>query len=525
MLNHSLLINFPDHVSCSYLPDFLPYQFENANTFRAYYRDLARKKGYLMVDGFGLKRVGFLRYCWESFKGWLGYRNHCALTYTQLISLKLTYWGYLNGYHSDADKLHVQSLIGGISADVDFSKHAVRTMNKDSSLFFQYHLLKLFEKDTSKELKQFLLLNPMYSPNYCGFGGVCLSAKQIEAYCALDTWTDKVNEKLILDRDFQHCCQSFNLYLKKKYAEIMYRSAIKQRDSSVGASITTLFTPESTPPILFLSYALYPQIAQHEPEFFMLLLFKKYKYDEAYKIITEMTDFEHAFALLGKYYDSNKPSFDVIRQHVALAMRFARHLVKKETDKRASWVAFLSRDVGESQNYLDALQLHPGIELEFPTVYFDFYCRNKKWEKAYQLFVNHSDKQSLNVSAVSQLAKVFTHQGEECYKDALVHRESNLDLSISKYELSLKMKKRAYELDRSEANQMEVAIHLRLLAQAYFDQGKKNNTFDILIIGKIMQLLTEATKTCPEGEKDPKFSQLHRDVLAEQSKLPKTYSI
>lgn len=79
-----------------FYPDVILFQL-NQHQFQTKWQQLARAP-YIYTNGFSLRPAGWFRYYFESFKGWLGFTNHCNPQLLQLSLRKLAYYGYLHGY-------------------------------------------------------------------------------------------------------------------------------------------------------------------------------------------------------------------------------------------------------------------------------------------------------------------------------------------------------------------------------------------------------------------------------------------
>ncbi|KTD71330.1 hypothetical protein [Legionella tucsonensis] len=83
-----------------HLPDFLIYDFDE-NEYRRFWREIAscpRKR--LYTDGINVFQVSWFRTLFESFKGWLGFENHCHPNRIEMTLGKIAYAGYLKGFKS-----------------------------------------------------------------------------------------------------------------------------------------------------------------------------------------------------------------------------------------------------------------------------------------------------------------------------------------------------------------------------------------------------------------------------------------
>ncbi|CAM2821019.1 Uncharacterised protein [Legionella steigerwaltii] len=79
-------------------PDFLIYDFDEIE-YQTFWQEIAsspRKR--LYTDGVDVFRVNWLRHLFESFKGWLGFENHCHPNRVEMTLGKIAYAGYVKGF-------------------------------------------------------------------------------------------------------------------------------------------------------------------------------------------------------------------------------------------------------------------------------------------------------------------------------------------------------------------------------------------------------------------------------------------
>ncbi|STY28174.1 Uncharacterised protein [Legionella wadsworthii] len=83
-----------------HLPDFIIYQFDEVE-YQLFWRTLmSTPRHKLYTDGFNVFRVNWFWQIFESFKGWLGFVNHCHPERIEMTLAKIAYAGYLKGFKS-----------------------------------------------------------------------------------------------------------------------------------------------------------------------------------------------------------------------------------------------------------------------------------------------------------------------------------------------------------------------------------------------------------------------------------------
>lgn len=115
-----------------HLPDFLIYDFDK-HEYQIFWREIASSpRQRLYTDGIDVFRVSWFRTLFESFKGWLGFENHCHPNRIEMTLGKIAYAGYLKGFKS---KELTQSTDGfPISPNFIYLTHLPRTNQTSNEL-------------------------------------------------------------------------------------------------------------------------------------------------------------------------------------------------------------------------------------------------------------------------------------------------------------------------------------------------------------------------------------------------------
>ncbi|KTC92470.1 hypothetical protein OQJ15_12080 [Fluoribacter dumoffii] len=123
-----------------HLPDFLVYDFDEEE-YKSFWKEIAsssRQK--LYTDGIDVFPVNWVRYFFESFKGWLGFENHCHPNRVEMTLGKIAYAGYMKGYKSQSLFYNVD--MSSISDRFINLVHSPRTNQTSAEL--QQLLMKYF---------------------------------------------------------------------------------------------------------------------------------------------------------------------------------------------------------------------------------------------------------------------------------------------------------------------------------------------------------------------------------------------
>ncbi|WP_131793873.1 hypothetical protein [Fluoribacter gormanii] len=84
-----------------HLPDFVIYDFDEEE-YQTFWREITSyPRERLYTDGIDVFRVSWFRTIFESFKGWLGFENHCHPSRIEMTLAKVAYTGYIKGFKSE----------------------------------------------------------------------------------------------------------------------------------------------------------------------------------------------------------------------------------------------------------------------------------------------------------------------------------------------------------------------------------------------------------------------------------------
>jgi len=146
MLNKALFNQLPQDINSSlyFFPDFLPFN-KDETQYKQFFQELNKgKKGnYLFTNGIEVKRVGFFRYTFESFKGWLGLTNHCAPACVQLSLKKLSYFGYVHGFNN-SDLFCLNNIDASYQIPEEWAQSVSRSRTDKRSEMLQQELIQYY---------------------------------------------------------------------------------------------------------------------------------------------------------------------------------------------------------------------------------------------------------------------------------------------------------------------------------------------------------------------------------------------
>ena len=83
-------------------PDFLLYDFDE-DEYQTFWQEIASSpRQRLYTDGIDVFQVSWFRTLFESFKGWLGFEDHCHPSRVEMTLGKIAYAGYVKGFKAPA---------------------------------------------------------------------------------------------------------------------------------------------------------------------------------------------------------------------------------------------------------------------------------------------------------------------------------------------------------------------------------------------------------------------------------------
>ncbi|CAM2923060.1 hypothetical protein [Legionella worsleiensis] len=129
-----------------YRPDFIIYDMD-LNQYRRFWDKIKKHpKNQLYTDGIHVRPVNWLQSLFQSFKGWLGFENHCQADKVELALAKIAYSGYLKNIHQEYP-LHSNPPI--ISAQFEKLINSPRT--NECSAQLQKMLMDYYANDFIKQ--------------------------------------------------------------------------------------------------------------------------------------------------------------------------------------------------------------------------------------------------------------------------------------------------------------------------------------------------------------------------------------
>ncbi|MDP1602624.1 MAG: hypothetical protein Q8M03_05110 [Legionella sp.] len=505
-LNYDLInsIHEDDRQVFGYYPDMLVYQHD-ASQYEAKWRQLATSS-YIYTDGYDLKPVGLLRFCFESVKGWFGFTNHCREHLVQLSLRKFAYYGYLQGYSQNT---------------------ALSLTNYPFPILYQDLIQNPRTNQRSKEIQTHLV---NYYVEHTGPSS-SLSSDHVfgTTFSRLGYW------HLIPELDPQNLVliHSIKYYLEpedkppspykhlrgSRYAHTIAQHYLeKARAEKSGLFYSwSLISDGQIKAQYYLERAFYfnPECARNNKILYIDYFLEKKDFTNALLLIVELENTEQAINYLTeKFSESQQRQF--VQPNSKLALALSSHYLKKDNNlPTLRFAAFLDSKFHEHD----------------PANGFKLFIAEKQYEKAYALFNAHKSSPFFK-SDLHFLADYFNTLGETQYDKGLKFKKaSDWKNAETSYSQSLEEKKKACVLQPVQYRIEQCNIHKRLYAQLIIERDISENAIEHCAIAKIIKAIT-LLDSCIL----PKREILHHqralakglmrqvDYLTHQFEVPATYA-
>lgn len=206
-----------------YRPDFIIYDF-NKEDYLDFWADISKKpREYLYTDGINVAQVSWFRVAFESFKGWLGFDNHCHPAKIDMTLAKIAYVGYLNGFHSDA--------LNHLSPP-PLSKRFIHLINQPKSDTHSKELQDLLISHYKNNAEEFPSFVTAHHSNY-HFGQAFISDRMCTLISTLEPQeTEIIHDALSLIRRQNRSPEKAPYVIPSKFAKIYAESLIIQEKNN-----------------------------------------------------------------------------------------------------------------------------------------------------------------------------------------------------------------------------------------------------------------------------------------------------
>jgi hypothetical protein len=502
MLNTSIINSlYRDRLKpIAYYPDFLPYN-KNQQAYRQHWEALSdtSRGRFFFANGITVKRAGFFRFAFESFKGFLGFTNHCSTPCVQLSLRKLAYFGYVHGYNDASLLTQSQKWHADYQLPSHWYASLVKKRSDKLSNDFQEELLNYYgqHRDYFPQLNDG---DDYYAPkpihvNY--YFGQCYTHYDLHQYAAnIDPQNDTLIQQLIKksfdihfippkDSKFYH--RYLNLLLNYASNQLLPKATLYRTFNWVKNNINN--SDEIAIQAAFRAKELDTTVIQQHSELFIVCYLRKGDFVKASDLLNQVSDendkaMQHYVSLIKMHYvDIEK--IELIDKDSIVGKHYAQSLLK---DATGSWWTSTRLATLEKASHFD-----PSIEEKNPSEFFNYYIKKHKWLKAYRLFKIAEDKHiTLNHKNCQILGDELDKLAELEYDKGLTIKSDNWQQAETHYKQSLQLKRFAKHVLDTDDSKHQVNVHLRLYAQLMLTRDIHNQNLTIERLETILDLLNKA---------------------------------
>lgn len=476
-IRYDLLFKLPKSL-LSYLvyyPDIISFQHNDAQYFQHWHALTTSK--YIYTNGYVIEPTNWFMYAFQSFKGWLGFDNHCQTEKVQFSLEKLAYYGYLRGYdQSVVRQMHYYSLPAEYLDLVDTQTKNPQTTNAlQQRLILDYN--NLIVPYTSKYL---------YA-NYA-FGQTLKRLNLPEEIPLLDPQNKDLVEATItalepvqsinLSNLQKHFAEPKYSYPKHSlYAQKMAEHYIKAAKAEKGSFFYGMSLISSAKPkaqlLLERARQIDPIAYNKELNLYIEHHLEHKEFDDAFNLINQLLDVDRAVKYLVERFTAQQHVRYLI-QDTPLALKLAQHILQENNT---------IQNIALAAHYDSHLAEHN------PDKVFMLLVQTKKYDEAYALFEKHHKIVQFPHQQLETLAQHFDNVGEALYEQGADQRENKLwDKAEKNYLDSLYAKKKAATL-LPDAYMEVYYTHRRLYAQLLIDSDAENHKGQLEVINKAIRLL------------------------------------
>lgn len=344
-----------------FYPDVLDYHYD-LTMYRAEWKKLSQEQGgYLIVENGQLNRVGWLRFAWESVKGWfgfLGFNNHCHPAKIKMAAQKLLYYGYLNEFNQESPLEVMEGWDDACRPDQGYITNSKENRSDQISHLLQQQLVAFYQ-DNARALQALntftdYLPLPHKDHDYI-FGNTYAVAGDIISLVHLDVQNEpfirRIISKLQTGESTLPGSACRRIYINHIFATIreQFEEILRVRSTSSGfmSSVSRLFSTQRDDCLVLeglhckaeTTRVLWPELIKNHTDILIKLklewahqlkeghdkLKRKELYNDAYKIIEGLPDKARVNEYLLRYfYDDD--SFATLPIHFEVVQAWGEHL-------------------------------------------------------------------------------------------------------------------------------------------------------------------------------------------------------
>jgi hypothetical protein len=302
-----------------YVPDFIIYEMDE-HEYHTFWQDLKdHPREQLYTDGIQIHKVSWLQSVFQSFKGWLGFENHCQTNKVEMTLAKIAYVGYLKGFQPPKMDDYPHRLVSTQFKTLLNQKRTDHTTATIQRLMTSYYITHSAEFPVTP-----------YSITYTYPFGSVLTTKQLYSLVpALDPQDKKIIAQTISGMSYSHhvpkmddCFHpSFftNAYAQYLVSQRKYLDALKW-DSTISMTHKEIYID---------FYLHQPQPTRETLEKAVMLIAQLYlspKNEDQKKVIDYLT-----------CYFREEDQLSYLKQHPELAKKLAQHYLQEAKNERSQY--------------------------------------------------------------------------------------------------------------------------------------------------------------------------------------------
>lgn len=466
-----------------FYPDLLVFQ-HNAEQYQTHWDELAGAK-YLYTTGYVTRPASAWRYAFESFKGWLGFNNHCKKEKVQISLQKLAYYGYLKGYSGFlSDPTHYP-------LPESFLELIRNPRANDISKAIQTALTSYFVENASSIVPDntFATIS-----NSNSFGSTFARLGLWRQIPKIDPQNEGLTKRAFEELERQPTRGIHYRFLPNSqyaiFAALRYIAKAEFEKTNLLYNFPLLNACKPNAQLyLEKARAFHPDIINTHLTLYIDYFLEKSNYEEAFKLIQQLSDIELAGSYLVKNYTTAQHHTFVAKDS-PLGKFLANHYLKQSSSL---------------QNTRLALCFNSNIKIDAPDRYFSLLVEEKCYDEAYQLFADNN-----GVAFLAQdrrlLANHFDSISRTDYESACRNRELQ-EWQTAQFETlrCLEAKRKALALEPKPAREEHCKIHRRLYAQLLIDEetsGHSAAECEIEKIVKAVKILDECKTEAPSKKEE-----------------------
>lgn len=491
-INRALIKKFPgaSRKALGYYPDMLVYQHDS-HQYQTHWQQLSQSP-FIYTNGYDMRPAGYLRYAFETVKGWLGLHNHCQENCVQLSLQKFAYYGYLRGFSQDfATNMHNYPL-SPTYRNLITQSHSEQISADIQAQLISYYVLHAEQFPTTNHIARI--------SNQSIFGDTFRKLGYSSEIPRLDPQNPSLIRNTIERLEPEINPASYTFLTGTCYAKTVSNHYLAKAKIEKNGRLYNwpLLSDGQIKTQRYLARALVfdPVIHTREKPIYIDYFLEKKNYSNAFSLIKELDDITQAMSCLIKHF-SKEQQIQFVEKDSPLGVALAKH--------------YLSQNI-TIENIRIAAWFNSNLAEQDPVNLFKLLLAEEQHDKAWTLFNEKKASSEFLAADRILLANHYHKLGETHYTAGKKFRDiANWNQAKPEYIKDLNNKKKAYELDATPERQEQIYTCKRLYAQLLLDADihahpEKNNC-DLKQIIKAIGILKSCTPTKPTEQ------ELHKNTL------------